>query len=488
MRVKTKQVAGVTALVGVVVVTLSAIHLASLVRVRLQETRTRAELLANGVFHQAYATVAAADDARAALAADRGVRTTLESGVFSPGVTYAAIADASGVAIAHSDPAAVGRPLPDQADLRALVDQGPWAQFSAIWGDDGRLYEVRTPLLIAGQSFGSIRIGVSMLLMRQEIRDAVRPAALTAAAALAVAALCAFLLAQSLLRPVHLIRSGLSRLGRGEFGVQLDLPARDEFGELGSFFNTLSAQVADDRDRLADHKATAEALRRLTALGRLTSGVAHELKNPLNAMGIHLELIRQAVDASDRDEGTFDAQAAREHLSMIAGSLRRLDDVVQVFLRFTRPEELRLGPVSIRDVFDQIRPIVEAEAKGRRVAVTMEAVVDLPPARGDAAMLEQALLNLALNACQAMPNGGSLALRASAGPGRVVQVRVEDTGIGIPPEHLDKVFNLYFTTRQDGTGIGLAMVYRAVQLHGGEIEVTSSPGGGTTFSLQLPQA
>jgi signal transduction histidine kinase len=205
-------------------------------------------------------------------------------------------------------------------------------------------------------------------------------------------------------------------------------------------------------------------------------------------MGIHLELIRQAVDAADRDEGAFDASAARAHLSMIAGSLRRLDDVVQVFLRFTKPEELRLGPVSIRDVFDQIRPIVEAEAKGRRVGVTVEAAEDLPPARGDAAMLEQALLNLALNACQAMPNGGSLALRASAGPGRVVQVRVEDTGIGIPPEHLDKVFNLYFTTRQDGTGIGLAMVYRAVQLHGGEIEVTSSPGGGTTFSLQLPQA
>jgi signal transduction histidine kinase len=108
--------------------------------------------------------------------------------------------------------------------------------------------------------------------------------------------------------------------------------------------------------------------------------------------------------------------------------------------------------------------------------------------RADPAMLQQALQNLALNACQAMPNGGRLRIAGRAVRDRLVEVVVEDTGAGIAPEHLDKIFNLYFTTRAGGSGIGLSMVYQAVQLHDGEIEVQSSPGKGTAFRLMLPRA
>jgi len=227
---------------------------------------------------------------------------------------------------------------------------------------------------------------------------------------------------------------------------------------------------------------------RLSALGRLTSGVAHELKNPLNAMGIHLELIRQQLEPGPSGPGGMDVVATRGHLDLIGASLRRLDEVIQVFLKFTRPEDIRLQPTSVASVFREVRPIIEAEAGSRGILVDIEFPEDLPAIRADATMLEQAFLNLALNACHAMPAGGRLRVRAEPAPGRYVQVRFEDTGVGISPEHLDKVFNLYFTTKDGGSGIGLSMVYRAVQLHDGEIEVQSSPGHGTTFKILLPQA
>jgi signal transduction histidine kinase len=246
--------------------------------------------------------------------------------------------------------------------------------------------------------------------------------------------------------------------------------------------------VARNLNDLTEVQSTINVSQRLAAMGRLTSGVAHELKNPLNAMGIHLELIRQQLEGCANCQAGVDVEATKGHQAMVAGSLRRLDDVIQVFLKFTRPEELRLQPTSVAAVFEQVRPVVDAEAGSRGVVVEFACPPDLPAIRADAAMIEQAFLNLALNACQAMPGGGRLRVSASAAPGRYVQVLFEDTGVGMVPEHLDKVFNLYFTTREGGSGIGLSMVYRTVQLHDGEIEVQSDPGHGTSFKILLPQA
>jgi signal transduction histidine kinase len=162
--------------------------------------------------------------------------------------------------------------------------------------------------------------------------------------------------------------------------------------------------------------------------------------------------------------------------------------MLQGLLKFTRPEELKLQPVSLAAMVDAMMPIVSAEAQKSGVAVQVECPPDLPMLRADPATLQQALQNLALNACQAMPGGGRLRIAGRALRDRFVEVVVEDTGAGIAPEHLDKIFNLYFTTRPGGSGIGLSMVYRTVQLHDGDIEVQSSPGKGTVFRLTLPRA
>ena len=147
-----------------------------------------------------------------------------------------------------------------------------------------------------------------------------------------------------------------------------------------------------------------------------------------------------------------------------------------------------LEAVHLDAVFQDMLPVVEAEAGKTGVNVSVRAPADLPPVTADAGQLQQALLNLAINACQAMPKGGDLRLAARATSATQMEITVEDTGTGITQEHLDKIFNLYFTTKPEGSGVGLALVYRTIHLHEGEIEVESVPGKGTTFRVTLPIA
>jgi len=215
-------------------------------------------------------------------------------------------------------------------------------------------------------------------------------------------------------------------------------------------------------------------------------------------MMIHLELMRMKIrkgalvpaggggellaEAGRADEGLL------QHVGVIETEIRRLDEVVQGFLKFTRPEDLRLQAVRVRALFDEVLPILGPEAQKNDVRVVVETPDDQLAVNGDSAMLRQAIMNLAMNAFQAMPTGGTLRLIGAPAAKKRVELRIEDTGVGIPPEHLDRIFDLYFTTKDHGTGIGLSMVYRIVQMHDGEVEVQSTPGRGTTFRLLLPRA
>jgi PAS domain S-box-containing protein len=211
---------------------------------------------------------------------------------------------------------------------------------------------------------------------------------------------------------------------------------------------------------------------RLAAISRLTGGVAHEIKNPLNAMALHLEVLRSRLESEQPE------------VEVIAREIKRLDTVVKTFLTFNRPIELQARPLDLDQVMQQVLALVsvDAEAKKIRIETVLAAKLWL---NGDPDLLKQAILNVVYNALEAMDEGGKLVIQTEWNADEC-QIRITDDGPGIPPEIQDRIFNLYFTTKQQGSGIGLATAFRVVQLHSGTIDFVSEPGRGTTFRLRFP--
>jgi signal transduction histidine kinase len=228
-----------------------------------------------------------------------------------------------------------------------------------------------------------------------------------------------------------------------------------------------------------------EVSRRLAAIGRLTANVGHEVKNPINAMVVHLELLRGKLAA-----GTIERVGAQKHVEILTDEMHRLDRVVQTLADFSRPMDLDLREHDLIRVVDQSLELVRAELKEHAVTIESEAPPQPVPVRVDDELLRQALLNLLLNAMQAMPSGGVVRVSVRREQ-RLAIVEIADTGVGISAALLPRIFDLYFTTKPKGSGIGLAMTYRILQLHGGAMEVRSdadpaSPKRGTTFTLRIP--
>jgi PAS domain S-box-containing protein len=217
---------------------------------------------------------------------------------------------------------------------------------------------------------------------------------------------------------------------------------------------------------------------KLAALGRLTSGVAHEVKNPLNAMMIHVELLKERLEDASPD--------VKQSLEVIGGEIRRLDRVVQGFLKFMRPQELTLKPVDLNAMLQSVGALLEAESQSHGVRFVLDLDAALPAVSADEELLRQAFINIVQNACQAMPEGGAVRIRTRPEGLDWVRVSVTDQGVGIAPEDLDKIFKLYYTSKPGGSGIGLSVVYRILQLHDGTVEAKSQPGRGTAMIVRLP--
>ncbi len=251
--------------------------------------------------------------------------------------------------------------------------------------------------------------------------------------------------------------------------IHLDLDVLETKGFL------LTIRDADAKLSISNQLNVSE---RLSALNRLTGGVAHEIKNPLNSIGLHLEILKERI-------GGGDAMAVEE-LRILRDETRRLDRVVKTFLDFTKPVELNLAPLDLFELIHGLLQFLMPEAQSRKIEIEMECDDHPAMIRGDADLLKQAALNLVRNAMEAMPEGGDLRVRVLKLTGQVL-LRIEDQGVGIPEASREKIFQLYFTTKTAGSGIGLAVTYRVVQLHNGSIDFSSAPGEGTAFELRFPE-
>ena len=234
-----------------------------------------------------------------------------------------------------------------------------------------------------------------------------------------------------------------------------------------------------DLESVEEIESELELSRRMAAIGRLTAGVGHEVKNPINAIVVHLELLKNKLGG--------DHSPATRHLEVIDAEIHRLDRVVQTLVDFSRPVELQLHEQDLRSVFGDVLALAAEELSTRNV--TLESHLPSNPlvANVDADLLKQAALNVIQNGAQAMPEGGTLRV-VLEDDRKMAVLRIADEGTGIPAEIREKIFDLYFTTKTGGSGIGLAMTYRILQLHHGSVDVQSKIDRGTEFSLRIPLA
>ncbi|MGC1449238.1 MAG: ATP-binding protein [Candidatus Sulfotelmatobacter sp.] len=220
-----------------------------------------------------------------------------------------------------------------------------------------------------------------------------------------------------------------------------------------------------------------EMSRRLSASGRLTRGVAHEVKNPINAIVLHLQLLRNKLAAQEPD--------TRRHMDIIDSEIRRLDRVVQTLVDFTRPRDLHLEEVDLRRLMEEVAQLAAPDAEQHGVTIERHMPEQRLPIKVDVDLLKQAILNVVINGVQAMPQGGLLTISARR-ENNVVVAEVRDQGGGIPQDAQDKIFELYFTTKKDGSGIGLAQTYQILQWHYGSVNFESVEGTGTIFRFHIP--
>jgi signal transduction histidine kinase len=542
------------------------------------------------------------------LQTDTNLNDMLESVVGNSRIIYdAAVIDPSGVAILDTNPALNGKPIPERPRLAVLRDAGFRHQLRLLYGP-ATVYDVSIGLELDRQAFGSVRVGVNTVFLRNELTPNLQKAVFFSVVAIFCSLLLAAVVSNVALGPLKAIARNLDSASAGDLLSTEESGSEDEVGlvslkiahlgrqirDTNQIFSALKDNVeqvmtklqdglmlftSDSRVVLVSASAekflgrprreilghTAEEIfsaaygpgtvlgavvlpafqqkrplvqyefdaadgrrvqvsldfiqekgtqigalltirdaesvrriedeieisRRLSASGRLTRGVAHEVKNPINAIVLHLQLLQNKLRQDDPE--------TRRHMDIIGSEIHRLDRVVQILVDFTRPRDLRLEDVDVRKILESVSALAAPEAKHHGVRIVLEEAPedaledagsgDALMVRADSDLMKQAFLNLVLNGVQSMANGGTLTLKARRDD-EMILAEVLDQGCGIPPEAQEKIFELYYTTKEDkgGSGIGLAQTYQIMQWHYGSVEFDSIVGTGTTFRLRLPAA
>ncbi|HZZ86000.1 MAG TPA: ATP-binding protein [Anaeromyxobacteraceae bacterium] len=292
------------------------------------------------------------------------------------------------------------------------------------------------------------------------------------AAAVAVGAAA---LAHRLVAPIRTLTEGVKAVAAGDLSRKVAVRGGDELSLLAGEFNAMAASLSRQRAELL-------AAERLAAVGRISAQITHEIRNPLNSIGLNTELLSEELAGLPREA------EARQLVGAIAREVDRLEGVAEEYLRFARLPRPALAREDLNEILSGLLDFLEPEMKAAGVAVRRDLAGALPAVRADEGQLRAAFLNLLRNSREAMSGGGSVAVRTRPLAGGGVEAQVADDGPGIPPESLPRIFEPFWSTKEKGTGLGLAFTSQVVKEHGGEIACESAPGRGTTFTVRLPAA
>jgi two-component system NtrC family sensor kinase len=285
----------------------------------------------------------------------------------------------------------------------------------------------------------------------------------------------AALLSQRLLAPIQTLTEGVKAVAAGDLSRQVAVRSGDEIGLLAREFNAMAASL----DRQQDELRRAE---RLAAVGRISAQITHEIRNPLNAIGLNAELLAEELAELD-----VPPREALQIVSAISREVDRLNGVAEEYLRFARLPKPALASQDLNEILSGLLDFLGPELAAARIELLRALAAGLPAVQADEGQLRAVFLNLLRNSREAMPSGGTITVRTRRA-GDAIEAEVSDTGGGIPPGDLTRIFEAFYSTKERGTGLGLAFTRQVVVEHGGSIRCESTVGRGTTFVVRLPAA
>ena len=323
--------------------------------------------------------------------------------------------------------------------------------------------------------FGALKTSTIAITVNLEVVE--RQASLGALSLGAVGALLGVLVtawAVLTLRPLRRLHDGVRSVAAGNYRQRVAVSGGTEVADLAREFNAMAEAIHDRELDLVRSE-------RLAAVGKMAAVITHEVRNPLSSIGLNAELLEETLAASGSKEAVGLCRS-------IVKEVDRLTAITEEYLRFARLPRPRLEREQLNSIVAGVVAFQREDLASRGVRVDARLDDSLPPVDADEAQLRQALMNLMRNAADAMRGGGALTVATRRAVDGAVEVSVEDTGAGISSENLSRIFEPFFSTKEGGTGLGLALTQQIVNEHGGSIEVASRPGRGTTFTLKLPAA
>ena len=365
---------------------------------------------------------------------------------------------------------------------------GDWANFT----DDMKLHEVRKRIKESNRDFVSQNVMVGgrhykviyylqaydrlycLMRPRDKLADAKEWVTLLmlgiAAVVILLVGLISHLIGRNLTNPIKDLVQFTRKVAGGDLNEQCEAKTHDEIGDLTRAFNQMTRDLRNSRNELISAE-------RLATAGKMAASFAHEIRNPLSSMRMLAQMLMRKKDLSEARR--------KQSMQYILEEIERIDVIVKGFMNFARPAALRSAPHDLNQVLQEVLNLMEANLNHHQILLIKKFTPDLPPISLDCDKLKQAFMNIVLNAMEAMPEGGTLEILTLQGSDKV-RIDVVDTGIGIPPEDLNRLFEPFFTTKSQGTGLGLANAKRVLEQHGGDIRSKSVVGQGTTMSLWLP--
>jgi len=391
---------------------------------------------------------------------------------------HSVITDSSNRVVDSSNPEDIGKVIP--LPLTAKPDSGPLT----INGDviDTKESARAKSVIFSVETTGGLHhliVVISTARLDEAISETARVLLIAVIGVFLLVMTASVVFLMPYIRPVTVLSQAARRVASGDLNFNVGINRKDEVGELAKTFDEMLAGLRHKRE-LEEKLSQAE---RSAVVGRLASGIAHEIRNPLNYINLSIDHVGSKFPPQDQE---VRAQFARI-LSSVKDEIARLNRLVNDFLNYGRPMKLSLKTVNLRRVVDDVIALVRNTAEDRGVQIGVEESTPAPIVEADAELLKSCFSNILINAIQAMPAGGKVTFRLSQ-DNDSVQIEIIDTGTGIAPEALEQIFEPYYSTKETGIGLGLAVTKKIIEEHQGTIEVESSLGTGTKFTIVLPHS